>query len=70
MAKLAVLGQDTTQMIDCSEVIPVPPPPNSTAHFPAGLSNADVQQACATTAFPILPSDPGPATTVAPVPHC
>ncbi|OBZ68348.1 Manganese peroxidase 3 [Grifola frondosa] len=68
MARLAVLGQDTSQMIDCSEVIPVPPPPNSNAHFPAGLSNADVEQACATAAFPTLPTDPGPATTVAPVP--
>ncbi|OBZ66815.1 Manganese peroxidase 3 [Grifola frondosa] len=68
MARLAVLGQDTTQMIDCSDVIPVPAAPNSTAHFPAGLSNADVQQACTTAAFPTLPSDPGPATTVARVP--
>ena len=25
MAKLAVLGQDTSQMVDCSEVIPIPP---------------------------------------------
>ena len=64
MAKLAVLGQDVSQMVDCSDVvraathdyreldphpvspqIPVPPPPMSNAHFPAGLSNADVEQA-------------------------
>ena len=44
--KLAVLGQDTSQMVDCSELIPVPPQLKITAaHFPAGLSNADVEQA-------------------------
>ena len=25
MAKLAILGQDRSKMIDCSEVIPIPP---------------------------------------------
>lgn len=33
MAKLAILGQDASQMVDCSEVIPVPPvgsPPTHT----------------------------------------
>ncbi|OBZ74439.1 Manganese peroxidase 3 [Grifola frondosa] len=68
MAKLSVLGNDMSQMVDCSDVIPVPPPPMSNAHFPAGLSNADIEQACASTPFPTLPTDPGPVTTVAPVP--
>ncbi|KAL1942763.1 hypothetical protein VTO73DRAFT_5003 [Trametes versicolor] len=68
MAKLAVIGQDVSQLIDCSEVIPMPPPPASAAHFPAGLSNADVEQACAETPFPTLQTDPGPETSVAPVP--
>ncbi|EMD32649.1 fungal class II heme-containing peroxidase [Gelatoporia subvermispora B] len=68
MSTLAVIGQDTSQMVDCSDVIPVPPPPQGTAHIPAGLSNADIEQACATAAFPSLPVDPGPATSVAPVP--
>ena len=27
MAKLAVVGQDTQSLTDCSEVIPSPPPP-------------------------------------------
>lgn len=48
MAKLAVLGQDTSHMIDCSEVIPVPkslPVENSQSVYPAGFSNADVEQA-------------------------
>jgi hypothetical protein len=44
--KLAVLGQDTSKMVDCSELIPVPPQLKiATAHFPAGLTNADVEQA-------------------------
>ncbi|KAI0743410.1 peroxidase [Daedaleopsis nitida] len=68
MLKLSTLGNDISQMTDCSELIPVPPPPMSNAHFPAGLSNADVEQACASTHFPTLQTDPGPVTTVAPVP--
>ncbi|KAI0063642.1 manganese peroxidase 2 [Artomyces pyxidatus] len=68
MAKLAVLGHDVSNMVDCSEVIPVPPPFTGAAIFPAGLSNADIEQACATTAFPTLQSAPGPVTSVAPVP--
>ncbi|KAI8992988.1 manganese peroxidase 3 [Trametes punicea] len=66
--KMTVLGSDESQLIDCSELVPTPPPPASTAHFPAGLSNADVEQACASTPFPTLPTDPGPVTSVAPVP--
>jgi hypothetical protein len=48
MAKLAVLGQDTSNMIDCSEVIPEPKPlpaANSHSVFPPGFTNADVDQA-------------------------
>lgn len=67
MAKLAVLGQDVSQMVDCSELIPTPPPSTSEAHLPAGMTQNDIEQACATAAFPVLPVDPGPATSVAPV---
>ncbi|KAI0312758.1 manganese peroxidase 2 [Amylostereum chailletii] len=67
MAKLAVLGQDTSKMVDCSDVIPVPPALVGSAHFPAGLSASDLDIACTATPFPTLPTDPGPATTVAPV---
>ncbi|KAI0342745.1 short manganese peroxidase [Trametopsis cervina] len=67
--KLAVLGHNPSDMVDCSDVIPVPPIlKNPAAHFPAGLSNADIEQACASTPFPTLPTDPGPVTSVAPVP--
>nr|ARA74331.1 manganese peroxidase 2 [Physisporinus sp. PF18]ARA74333.1 manganese peroxidase 2 [Physisporinus sp. PF18] len=68
MLKLSTLGHNTDDMVDCSDVIPIPPPFTGQATFPAGLSHADVEQACATVAFPTLASDPGPATSVAPVP--
>ncbi|KAJ7483726.1 manganese peroxidase 1 [Mycena galericulata] len=68
-AKMQVLGQDVSNMVDCSEVIPIPPPISAQAaqaFFPAGLSNADVEQACATTAFPKLPTASGPAPAAVP----
>ncbi|RPD54306.1 peroxidase MNP1 [Lentinus tigrinus ALCF2SS1-7] len=69
--RLAVLGVDNSTLIDCSEVIPVPPPlPRaSRPHFPAGKSMRDVEPACAETPFPTFPTDPGPATTIARVPN-
>ena len=65
--KMTVLGHDESQLIDCSDVVQTPPAPASNAHFPAGLSNADIEQECADTPFPTLPTDPGPVTSVAPV---
>ncbi|KAJ3530526.1 hypothetical protein NM688_g7693 [Phlebia brevispora] len=62
------LGTNPDDLIDCSEVLPVPPQLTTNPHFPAGKTNADVEQACAETPFPTLPSLPGPATPVAPVP--
>ncbi|KAJ7483758.1 manganese peroxidase 2 [Mycena galericulata] len=67
-AKMQVLGQDVSKMVDCSEVIPVPPPisaKQAQAFFPPTLSRRNVQQACADTAFPNLPTAPGGAETVA-----
>ncbi|OBZ66199.1 Versatile peroxidase VPL2 [Grifola frondosa] len=69
MSKLAVLGHNPADLIDCSEVIPVPAAVKIAAvTLPAGKSRADVQAACAATPFPRLSAAPGPATTVAPVP--
>ena len=48
MMKLAVVGHNPNTLIDCSEVIPVPPPipaANARSVFPAGFSNADIEQA-------------------------
>ncbi|KAI0077422.1 peroxidase MNP1 [Panus rudis PR-1116 ss-1] len=70
MLKLSTIGQNTANMIDCTEVIPLskPLPKNrQTTTFPAGHSNKDIEQACAETPFPTLKSDPGPATSVKPV---
>ena len=67
--RLGLLGVDQSTLIDCSEVIPQPPPlpEGSIPHFPAGLTMDDVEPACAETPFPTFPTDPGPATSVAPV---
>jgi hypothetical protein len=43
MAKLAVLGQDTSNMIDCSDVIPTPQTLSGAAHYPAGSSYANIE---------------------------
>jgi len=68
MAKLAVVGQDTTNFFDCSEAVPDPAPANGkAATFPATKTQADVQQVCADT-FPSLAADPGPTETI--IPHC
>ncbi|TFK88557.1 class II peroxidase [Polyporus arcularius HHB13444] len=71
MGRLALLGVDQSTLIDCSEVIPIAPPlPDSAIpHFPAGKTAEDVEAACAETPFPSFPTDPGPATSVAPVPN-
>ncbi|KAJ8469427.1 hypothetical protein ONZ51_g9000 [Trametes cubensis] len=64
---LSILGQDIDTLVDCTEVVPVPKPFTGTTHFPAGLTIKDVNHACAETPFPVLPTDPGPKTSVAPV---
>ena len=57
MAKLAVVGHNPNQLIDCSDVIPNPVPPASKpATFPAGTSRQDLQQACPLP-FPVLATD-------------
>jgi len=48
MAKLAILGQDPSNLIDCSEVIPQPKPLPAAYRrsvFPPGFTNADVDHA-------------------------
>ncbi|KAJ7906776.1 manganese peroxidase 3, partial [Mycena leptocephala] len=54
MAKMAVIGQNTAKLIDCSDVIPVPKPVVGKPHLPAGKSMKDIEQACATSPFPTI----------------
>ena len=57
MMKLAVVGQDVSQLVDCSELIPEPKPAaKQQATFPAGTSPDEIQQACASP-FPVLQVD-------------
>lgn len=46
MLKMSVLGQNTKEMVDCSDVIPVPKalPVSAAPHLPPGLVEADIQQ--------------------------
>ena len=67
MRKLATLGHNPALLTDCSEVIPVPQSFTKAATFPAGITLADVEQACTSTPFPSLKTDPGPATAIPPV---
>ncbi|KAF4616559.1 hypothetical protein D9613_008555 [Agrocybe pediades] len=66
MAKLQVLGQKN--LVDCSDVVPVPKPFAGPIKYPATFSQKDVQQACKQHPFPKLATVSGPAPTVAPVP--
>ncbi|KAF5370754.1 hypothetical protein D9758_002111 [Tetrapyrgos nigripes] len=68
MLKMSILGHRQSDLIDCSEVIPVPRPLVGSPHLPAGNKMNDIEQACATAPFPSLTADPGPATSVPPVP--
>jgi len=69
MAKLAVTGQNTRNLVDCSEVVPIPKAPvNKPATFPAGTNAHDLQQACPHP-FPTLRTDPGQATHIPACPN-
>ena len=54
MAKLAVLGQNSRDLVDCSEVIPVPPPFTGSATLPAGQNQNDIEQAVSTLLSPAV----------------
>ncbi|THH05588.1 hypothetical protein EW145_g4686 [Phellinidium pouzarii] len=67
MAKLAVVGHNPDDLIDCSDVIPAATPPVAKpATFPAGTSPSDLQLVC-NSPFPSLNTDPGQATVI---PEC
>ncbi|KAJ7168907.1 putative versatile peroxidase [Mycena filopes] len=68
MSKMAIIGHQRSSLIDCSDVIPIPKPLVGKPHLPAGKTMADIEQACPLFPFPTFTADPGPATSVAPVP--
>lgn len=64
MAKLSVLGQNTNELYDCSEVIPNPPPLNScAARYPPGKGLSDVDKSC-DIPFPNLRTQYGKPTPI------
>ncbi|KAJ4464513.1 manganese peroxidase [Lentinula edodes] len=68
MAKMAVIGHNVNDLVDCSAVVPKPVPAlNKPATFPATKTKADVQQACPEP-FPNLTTDRAPRETE--IPHC
>ncbi|EJF61830.1 manganese peroxidase [Dichomitus squalens] len=69
MAKLAVLGHNTNDLVDCSAVVPQPKPAVvPSAAFPATKSAADLELSCNSERFPTLTTDPGTQETL--IPHC
>ncbi|KAL5523458.1 hypothetical protein ACEPAG_7631 [Sanghuangporus baumii] len=64
MQKMAIIGHNADDLVDCTEVLPQPVPPvRKPATFPAGTNRQEVQQACPLP-FPVLPTDPGQATQI------
>ena len=58
MSKLAILGHNRNNLIDCSEVVPIPKPPvNKPASFPATTGPQDLQLTCKAQKFPSLTID-------------
>src|ERR1700761_2101212 len=43
MTKMTLLGQNQNDLVDCTEVIPVPKPNNKATTFPAGQNARDLQ---------------------------
>ncbi|KAF8490599.1 manganese peroxidase [Gautieria morchelliformis] len=69
MAKMALIGQDRSALIDCSDVIPQPVPASGkAATFPATKTIADIDQSCASSPFPSLATDPGATQSL--IPNC
>ena len=57
MSKMAILGHNRKNLIDCSEAVPIPVPPvKKPTTFPATKSIKDVEQVCPKK-FPTLSTD-------------
>ncbi|KAJ6610562.1 lignin peroxidase LiP2 precursor [Mycena sp. CBHHK59/15] len=70
-SKMAIIGHNPANLIDCSDIIPASPPlpANAGPHLPAGQTMNDIEQACATAPFPTFTAQPGPATSVPAIPQ-
>lgn len=68
-SKLSLLGQNKNSLLDCSELIATPPPATQRqAFFPPGKRHIDIEQGCATQAFPTtLSTAAGTPTPIPPV---
>ncbi|KAL5532323.1 GP1_5 [Sanghuangporus sanghuang] len=64
LTKMMLLGQDQSQLVDCTEVIPQSPSHNPAPFFPGNATINDVDAACTQTPFPTLPQNPA-VTSVA-----
>ncbi|KAI0031524.1 hypothetical protein K488DRAFT_86754 [Vararia minispora EC-137] len=64
--QLTVLGKDTSQLLDCSDLIPIPKPlPDPMAYYLSGFGIEDVDRTCALP-FSVLSMQPEPVTSVVP----
>ena len=59
MSKLAVLGQNRDDLVDCSEVIPQVEDVKKKPFLPAGKTMENIEASCPDTPFPTLTADPG-----------
>ncbi|KAF5370947.1 hypothetical protein D9757_009888 [Collybiopsis confluens] len=68
MAKMAIIGHDAKDLVDCSAVVPKPVSAlRIPAMYPATKSFRDIQQACPSP-FPSLATAPGALESI--IPHC
>lgn len=63
MTKLSMVGQNQEAMVDCSELIPIPPAaPPSSVRFPPGFDYRNATQSCLKRQTPpSVPVEPGPS---------
>ncbi|EJD37809.1 generic peroxidase [Auricularia subglabra TFB-10046 SS5] len=68
-SRLSLLGHNQNSLLDCSELIATPPPATEKqAFFPPGKTHNDIEQGCATQAFPTtLSTQAGQPTMIPPV---
>ncbi|KAJ7899417.1 manganese dependent peroxidase 1 [Mycena leptocephala] len=67
--KLAILGHNAANLIDCSDVIPAAPPLPANSAPPTRRAEDGQHRAGATAPFPTFTAQPGPATTVPAIPQ-